>query len=301
MDSTLANAGDQRPAFPVKATAVPETTFWIQGVGAWGNYDGVGNAADMRRTLAGFFSGVDRRFSPNWLAGFAGGYTNSSININDRASSANIDTAHLAGYVAANKGSWNFRTSAAASFSGLGTSRAMIFPGFVDTATTAHNGATTTQIFSEVSYGLAFGQIAAEPFAGLAFVHLSTDSFAESRGTGSAALSGSGSSRDIGYSTLGGRVATNYALPNGRVLTLRGSAAWEHAFGSVTPAASLAFQSTGAAFTIAGVPLARDSALVGLGLDVHLNQQATLGLFYSSQLGSHVQDNSVQGNLNWRF
>ncbi|HZK78269.1 MAG TPA: autotransporter domain-containing protein, partial [Gemmatimonadaceae bacterium] len=93
----------------------------------------------------------------------------------------------------------------------------------------------------------------------------------------------------------------NYVLPNGMVLTPRVSTAWEHAFGSVTPTAALAFQSTGAPFTIAGVPLARDSALVESGLDLHLNPQTMLGLFYSFQLGDHVQHNSVQDKLTWRF
>jgi outer membrane autotransporter protein len=300
--SALAYAGGLQPAFPAKtaplAAPAPETAFWAQGVGAWGSFGGDGNAADVSHTVTGFFSGVDRRLGPNWLAGFAGGYTGSSININHRGSSANIDTAHLAGYVAANYGPWNLRTGAAASFSTLGTSRSIVFPGFVDTAI-ARYGATTAQIFGEVGYGVTFGQIAAEPFGGLAFVHLGTDSFAETGGI--AALSGSGSSDNIGYSTLGGRAATNYVLPNGMVLTPRVSAAWEHAFGSVTPTAALAFQSTGAPFTIAGVPLARDSALVESGLDLHVNQQTRLGLIYSSQLGNHVQHNSVQGKLTWRF
>src|ERR1019366_9383598 len=146
------------------------------------------------------------RLGPNWLAGFAGGYTGSSININHRGSSANIDTAHLAGYVAANYGPWNLRTGAAARFSPLGPVRSIVFPGFVDTAI-ARYGATTAQIFGEVGYGVTFGQIAAEPFGELAFVHLGTDSFAETGGI--AALTGSGRSDNIGYSTLGGRAATN--------------------------------------------------------------------------------------------
>ncbi len=301
--SALAYADDQRPAFPIKAAlaAVPATTFWTQAVGAWGRFDGDGNAAAASSTLAGFFSGVDRRFGPNWLAGLAGGYTTSSVSTSDRTNSASIETAHLAGYVAANYGSWNLRAAAATSFSTLGTNRSIAFPGFFET-TTAHYGATTTQIFGEVSYGVTFGQIAAEPFGGLGFVHLRTDSFAETAasGVGIAALSGSGRS-DIGYSTLGGRAATNYVLPNGMVLTPRASAAWQHAFGSVTPTETLAFQSTGAPFTIAGLPLARDTALVESGVDLHVNQQTRLGLIYSSQLGNHVQHNSVQGNVTMRF
>ena len=295
--SALAYADDQRPGFPIKAApaAVPATTFWTQAVGAWGRFDGDGNAAAASRTLAGFFSGVDSRFGPNWLGGIAGGYTNASVSDSDRTNSASIETAHLAGYVAANYGPWNLRAAAATSFSTLGTNRSIAFPGFFDTAT-AHYGATTTQIFGEVSYGVTFGQIAAEPFGGLAFVHLDTDSFAETGGI--AALCGSGSS-DIGYSTLGGRTATNYVLPNGLVLTPRASAAWQHAFGSVTPTEALAFQSTGAPFTIAGLPLARDTALVesGLASSRQPTDQARPDLFRSIRQSRPAQFSPRQPDL----
>jgi outer membrane autotransporter protein len=280
----------------------PDTTFWTQGAGAWGSSDSDGNAAEVNRTLAGFFCGVDRRTVSNLLAGFAGGYTNSSLDISDRASSTNINTAHLAGYVGVNNGPWNLRTAATASFSGLETSRSIVFPGFVGTAN-ADNKAITSQIFGELGYGVAFGQVAAEPFARLAFVHLNTENFTETAGTGfrGGVLRGSGSSDDIGYSTLGGRVATSFTLPRDTVLTLRVSAAWEHAFDSITPTTALAFQNTGSSFTTAGVPLARDSALIESGLEMQLNPQTKFGLSFSSQFGCNVQDNAVQGNLTWRF
>ena len=84
------------------------------------------------------------------------------------------------------------------------------------------------------------------------------------------------------------------------VLTPRLSAAWQHAFGS-TPTAALTFNSTGAPFTIAGVPLARDSILLEGGLDLQFNSRTTLSLVGSSQLANHVKDCSARGNLTWRF
>ena len=302
VEPALAEAGARRSALPVKAApaAVPETAFWSQAVGAWGRFDGNGTAANLSRTLAGFYSGIDRRLGSNWLGGVAGGYTQSSVSVGDRASSARIETAHLAAYAAANYGHWTLRTAAAASLSTLDTNRSIVFPGFFDSAS-AHYGAATAQVFGELSYGVTFGQIAAEPFGGLAFVHLRSDGFAEASGAGNAALGGLAANKDVGYSTLGGRVATRYAQPDGMVWTPRLSASWQHALDSVNPAGALAFESTGAPFTIAGAPLARDTALVESGLDVQINPQAKLGLLYSSQFSRHVQHNSVQGNLTWRF
>src|SRR5208337_3255913 len=144
--------------------------------------------------------------------------------------------------------------------------------------------ASTAQVFGEVAYGVTIGKIAAESFGGLAFVHLHTDGFAENGGP--AALSGSGSDDDVGYTTLGGRVAASYVQPNGVVLTPRLSAAWQHALGPLTPSEALTLQSTAAAFTVAGLPLARDTALLESGLDLRLSAQARVGLFYSTQIGT---------------
>jgi len=254
----------------------------------------------LNRDLAGIFAGIDRRLAPNWLAGIAGGYTNSSLSIADPTSSAGISSGHVAGYTAANFGPWNLRGAAAASFNTVNTNRDITFPGFSDSES-AHYHATTTQVFGEVGYSTSFGQIATEPFAGFAFVHLNTDSFAESGSTNIAALSGSGSNEDVGYSSLGTRAAINYVLTNGFVLTPGVSAAWQHAFGTTNPAAALAFESNGAPFVTAGVPLARDAALVEAGFDLNLTRQLALQVVYFGQLVSRIQDNSVMGNFRWRF
>ncbi|MPZ12782.1 MAG: hypothetical protein GEU89_21695, partial [Kiloniellaceae bacterium] len=56
-------------------------------------------------------------------------------------------------------------------------------------------------------------------------------------------------------------------------VTPRLSAAWQHGFGDLTPAASLAFAgTTNADFTVTGVPLARDSAVIDAGLDVTIQR-----------------------------
>ena len=69
----------------------------------------------------------------------------------------------------------------------------------------------------------------------------------------------------------------------------------------MTPVASLAFQNTGVGFSVAGAPLAPNAALVEAGLDLGIAPQATIGLSYSGQLAGSTQDQSVKGNLTWRF
>ena len=297
--SALAFAGASKPALVAPSTVLPpQTMFWAQGIGAWGKHDGRGDVAAAKRDLAGVFVGLDRRVDLNWLAGMAAGYTNSFVRITDRANSANINTGHFAAYTGGSLGAWNLRGAASASFHALDTTRDVNYPGYSDSLSARYH-ATTAQVFGEVGYGLSFGQVAAEPFAGLAYVHLSTGGFAENGG--GAALTGSGGDIDLGYSTLGARAAANYALPNGFVLTPHASLAWQHVFGRDTPTASLAFAGGGAPFTTSGVPLARDAALVEAGFDLALSSRLRFQLVYVGEFADRAQDNSVSGNLVWRF
>ncbi len=299
--SALTNAGGGRPTISPGASpaAVPATYSWIQAIDSWGRFGGDGDAATASRSLGGFFAGIDHRFDSNWLAGVAGGYTDSCLSVSDRGSAADIGAAHLAGYIAASFGPWSLRSAASASFSALDATRSLAFPGFA-TTTSARYDAATAQVFSEASYGMTLGKIAAEPFGGLAFAHLSVDGFAENGG-GVAALGGSAAHLDIGYSTLGGRAAVDYLLANGMALTPRVSVAWQHAFGSLTPRETLTFQSTGETFAIAGLPVARDTALFEGGLELRLSPRAEVGLSYSGQYGDRVTSNSVKVNLTWLF
>jgi len=301
--STMAYANASRLGSPVKEAPwvapaqTAEFTYWAQGVGAWGKINGNGNAAEVSRGLGGFFTGLDRRLG-DWRVGIAGGYTNSSVNVNARASSANIDTGYLAAYAGTNYGPWNVRSGAAFAWNSISTSRSISFPGFAELATTRY-GAGETQVFGELGYGVSLGQVALEPFGGLAWVHLSTDSFNEAGGI--SALTGTGNKTDVGYSTVGVRAATYYLLANGMAFIPRASVAWQHTFGTVDPNAALAFASTGAAFNIAGVPLARDTALVEAGTDLRINISTKIGLSYAGQLANTVQDHAIKGNFTWQF
>jgi outer membrane autotransporter protein len=284
------------PAAPRAAST--DLTFWTQGIGAFGRFESDGNAAEATRKLGGFVSGVDARFGEFARVGMAAGYTRATVNVDARASSAGVDTVHLGAYASASFGELSLRGGAAYAIHRIDTSRTVSFPGFVD-HTTARYDAGTAQVFGEIGHRLVFGRLVAEPYAGLAYVHLRTDSFAETGGA--AALFGTGNNQDIGYSTLGIRAATALPLDHGMILMPRASLAWQHAFGDVTPAAALALQATGAGFSVAGVPAARDAALIEAGLTLDLNAQARLGLGYAAELGRGLQDHGVKGYVSWKF
>jgi outer membrane autotransporter protein len=128
------------------------------GLGARGRFDNDGNAADAKRTLGGFISGFDRSYG-QWRVGLAGGYTHSNLSVAARASSASVDSFHIAGYAGSSFGAFNLRSGAAFSAHDIGASRSIIFPGFNDQTRASYDG-STAQAFGELGYGMSFGQIA---------------------------------------------------------------------------------------------------------------------------------------------
>ncbi len=100
--------------------------------------------------------------------------------------------------------------------------------------------------------------------------------------------------------TLGLRASTIFDL-NGAAVTVKGMAGWRHAFGDTVPLSTMRFAGGGDAFLIAGVPIARNVAVVEAGLDYALSPNATIGVTYAGQFASDIADQSARINLNVKF
>ena len=287
--------------YPTKAPTAPEPAFngtiWAQAFGGWSDYSGGAGTASVDATIGGILSGVDIN-AGSWLVGAALGYTQSSSDIDALASSTDVDSLLLALYAGTSSGPWNLRLGASYAFNQIDASRTIAYP-FAEQASADYDGGTA-QVFAEVGYGFALQQLALEPFAGLAYVYLDTDSFTETGAT--AGLYGAPGSMGVGYSTLGLRVATTIDLSNGMLFKPHASVAWQYAFGDITPEAQMAFLSVPTAnFTVAGVPLAENTALVEIGADLNISEQARIGVSYVGQYADSVTVNAVQANFTWRF
>ena len=136
--------------------ATRDIVFWAQGFGAWGRFDGDGNAASVRRDLAGFITGLDTRVGASGRAGIAAGYTGSRNTLDGRGT-ANVETGHVAGYGGWSFGALNLRAGGAYAFHTIDTDRTIAFPGFFDRAT-AHYDGRTGQIFGEARLWLRVRQ-----------------------------------------------------------------------------------------------------------------------------------------------
>ena len=283
-----------------RLVAVAPTTerfaVWGQGYGAFGRINGDGNAARLSHSTGGFFLGFDGPVLDTWRIGLMAGYSRTSFNVRDRASSGASDNYHLGAYAGTQWGPIGLRSGLAFTWHELSTTRTVAFAGFGDMLR-AHYGARTFQAFGEAGYRIdAFGA-AFEPFVNLAHVSLATDAFSETGGA--AALTGEGRTTATTFTTLGPRASASFMLGSVST-TARGTLGWRHAFGAVLPLSTNAFAG-GAGFTVAGVPIARDAAVIEAGLDFALSPAATLGLGYTGQIAGGAQQHGFKGNLAVRF
>lgn len=292
------STADLAPAVtgPMPTLRSDRFAIWGQGYGGWGTTDSDRNAAALNRSTGGFLIGTDAAVFEALRFGLVAGYSRSEFDVKGRQSSGESDNYHFGLYGGGQWGALSLRTGASYSWHDMRTGRTVAFSGFGDDPRADYD-AGTAQIFGELGYRIDLGQVALEPFAGLAYVNLHTDSFREAGRA--AALSSRGDDTNVGSSTLGLRAATSLDLLN-MGLTLRGGLAWRHAFGDLDPIATLAFAGSNP-FSVAGVPIAKNAALIETGLDLAIGQSASLGLSYTGQLAQESQDHAFKGVLAVKF
>ena len=174
---------------------------------------------------------------------------------------------------------------------------ASTFPGFSDATTAAYN-ARSDQVFGEIAYGIARGNLALEPFAGLAYARFDSDQFTEVGGA--AALSGN-SRFDAAFGTVGIRAAATITPTNSIQITLRGAAAWRHTFGDTAPSATASFLAGSTPFTIGGASIARDVLAIDAGFDFSVGGNARVGFAYTGQIAPSTLDQALKANFTSRF
>lgn len=284
-------------AAPIAAAAATPFAAWGQGYGSWANYDGDGNVASADRTIGGFAVGIDHSIGDAVRLGVLAGYAQSSVDVDARNSSADVETASVGAYGATRLGGFTLSGGGAYAWHTTDMDRSVAFTGFSDSLS-ADTDAHSVQLFAEAAYGFGLGRARLEPFAGIAFVHLDTDGFTETGGA--AALTNPGWTDDTTFTTLGLRAATDVRIASMNA-RLSGGVGWRHAFGDVDTPAPMAFASGGSVFDVAGQAIAEDALMLDAGLDVALGARATLGLSYAGQIADGASDQGLRGNFTLRF
>ncbi|TNB46468.1 autotransporter domain-containing protein [Martelella lutilitoris] len=297
---TAAQTAERNANGCVDDLSAPAYGAWMQAFGGMGHIDGDGNAAKLDSNTGGFIIGGDAGFGDAGVLGVMAGYQSSAYDVDARASSADATSYQIGIYGGTSFEGFNISGGAAYAWSDIDTKRTAAFPGFSDYLTGSTNGGVA-QVFGEVGYEFDLGMATIEPFADLAYVSVHTDAYSESGGA--AALAIASDTTDMTYSTLGVRGAVAFD----EAARVTGMLGWRHAYGSLAPNSVNAFAG-GAPFTVAGVPVGEDVALVSAGVEFDLGalaesglKDASLSLSYDGQFGSGVADSAAMARFSFKF
>jgi autotransporter-associated beta strand protein len=285
-------ASDSVPMMALAALPDSGVSLWGTGFGSWGKTDSDGNAAGFSRTAGGFIAGADAAAGKNLRFGAFTGYTQSSFNASDRDSKGDASSYHAGLYAGGNWGGFGLSAGASYSWSDIDTSRDIDFGGLEESLDGDYT-AGTTQAFGEAAYRFGTDGFALEPFAGLAYVSLDTDDVDEDGGA--AALTVQGDTQALTFSTLGLRAEGSFAIDD-VTLTMRGMGGWRHAEGDLTPLIDVSFGDA-PGFSIAGAPVAKDTAVFEAGFDLTLGASTKLGVAYMGEIGRDAEQHSGQASF----
>lgn len=288
---------------PLPASALPSSKAlpaWVEVVGHWQKMDGNNNAPGVKQNTTGLFLGADEEVgSSGWRVGGSVGFTSADAKVSSRDSSADISSYSAAVY-------------AGKSFA-LGVNRLNVLGGLAYTHHSIESERTvaslgqnlkadysgrTAQLFAEVGYAMGqYDKQGFEPFVGITLGEQRTGRFQETGGF--AALSSESSSDTLASTTLGVRAHNDFKLA-GKSTRVRGSLGVRHAWGSLSQNRTMAFEGS-SSFTVAGAPLARNTALVGLQAEMELSRSAALVLGYNGEFGGGSRDHSANVKLRWAY
>lgn len=273
-------------------------TAWGEGYGNWASTNRSAASASVSSSTAGFLAGYDGELSPGWRVGIVGGFNRTSFSLRNTSGSGDSDNYDLGLYGANRFGAIGLRYAGSYTWHDVSTSRVTFLPGLANSLSAGRSGGTG-QLFGELGYKLNAGGAELEPFAGLAYVRLRLDGFTETGGV--TALTAASRTQDNLKTTLGLRANRTFTAGEA-TFAVRGSLAWQHAFGTVTPRLAERFAFTNSpTFLITGAPIARDTALVDVSADWLIDANTRLGITYAGQLAAKSRSNAVQGRFSVNF
>ena len=275
-----------------------DTTVWAQAYGNWDTFSANGDARKATSNGGGLMLGVDHALTPSFRlgGGFSGGLTSTTV----AASSANTNAYHVMLYSAYAKDRLRLTSGVVQSWYVADMKRGLSLDdqgnakGKVDSR--------STQLFADLSSPITLSQqqdhhTTLSPFGQISQIWLQTSSFGETGAT--ARLTGLATNASTGFGTLGARLSHQWTI--GENDWQAGiSAGWQRAWGTLSPTTTLAF-ATGPGFTVNAAPMARDAAIIEVGIGASLGASSRINLVYSATVAGQSSSQMLQAQLQWSF
>ncbi|MGN6322944.1 MAG: autotransporter-associated beta strand repeat-containing protein [Dyella sp.] len=270
---------------------------WAMATARGGSHQGDGNASTLDANGSGMLLGMDAPVGDVARIGGLIGTGNLSDSIGAwAASSAHLHTRHAGLYASVQAGSFRLMSGAFYGWQNVDTDRHISFPAAAGTAG-SHYHANTVQAYVDGSYAFTLSHGTLAPFVGLAAQRLHTDAFGE---TGTpAALTSHAQGDTQTYGTLGLRGALQLNAQD--TVQAHASLGWQHAWGDTRSTATLQLLSGSDAFTVQGVPVARNAMAIAAGLRIIATPKLSLDATYNGQFAARVNDQAAHLSLTYSF
>jgi outer membrane autotransporter protein len=288
------NAGKEVKEAKEVAPAENRWGAFLSGTGEWVNVSGTDNARGFDLVSGGFTLGVDYKVCPHFAIGLAAGYVGTTADLTDHGRIW-VNGGKLGLYATTFAGGWYADVAAFGGYNGYSTRRSTV----EGEARGNTDGGELDALFG-TGYDFKSGGLTFGPTATFNYTYIGFKGFTEHNSL--APLDIHGADASSYRSAFGARVS--YDCKCGNVIIrpeLR--AAWQHEYGRTSAAITSSFAGGfGDPFTAHGPQLGRDSALIGAGFAVQLNDRLTTYLYYDGQLGrENFESNSVMGGVRVTF
>jgi uncharacterized protein YhjY with autotransporter beta-barrel domain len=288
-----------KPAPPV--VFEPRWSAWGGAFGGSNKTEGnpiVTVSHDLSARTAGFAAGMDYRFAPNTVAGFAlaGGGTKWALA--QGLGGGRSDAFQAGVYAATRSGPWDFAGALAFAEHWMSTDRLAPF----GSRLTADFDAQSFGGRLEGGYRLGTSVAGVTPYAAVQAQSFHTPSYREADLTaGGFGLAYNTRTANDTRAELGARFDYVAAIDRSTLLTLRGRLAWAHDWVSDSTLAAVFQTLPGASFIINGAVPAKDAALASAGAELRLANGVTLLAKFDGAFASHAQTYAGTGTVRWTW
>ncbi|HEY3899211.1 MAG TPA: autotransporter domain-containing protein [Chthoniobacter sp.] len=290
------NGSDGKEVKETKEVTPAENRWgtFLSGTGEWVNVSGTDNAHGYDLASGGFTLGVDYKVCPNFAIGLAAGYTGTTADLSDHGR-VWTNGGKLGLYSTVFSGGWYADIAGFGGYNGYDTRRSALDG---DARGSTHGGEVDA-LFG-TGYDFKKGNLTFGPTASFNYTYAGMNGFTEHNSL--VPLDIHGNNVDSLRTAFGFKVSYDCKV-GGVVIKPELRAAWQHEFGDTAYSLDSSFANgAGSPFSVDGPRFGRDSALIGAGVAVQLNDRCTAYLYYDGELGrQNYESNSVTGGFRVAF
>lgn len=276
---------------------------WAQGFGEFASLDGETStgSANLSSNTAGVAGGADFQVSNGLVVGFAGGFSSSNFNVNDRATSGSLDGGHVGIYAVQRFG--DIYLAGVANYAHYDNDTKRMVSGVGPTEEEkASFSSNEWGGRGEVGYRAETNGIAFTPFAGFLIASLSNDSFSEKEigGNGVLGLHVDGQATDSQKSFVGLQVDSSFTLGQGSTIIPYARVSWQHEF-STDRQITASLLSLPSSFTVDGTSALEDAARISAGFRLEVSRDVSFAANFDGEFSGRGNNEGGRGEVNVRW